>query len=149
MAFVREGSFEHLGVFTYSPEEGTPAALLQKQVPADVAQERLDLVMKAQAKISLKKNKAIVGTTRTVLVDGMEDDVLFGRMQSQAPEIDGVVYLSETEALPGEFVEVTITDATEYDLVGTGSKSRHGDAGTRGRGDTETGRKFKRTSNHR
>jgi len=125
LAFVREGSFDHLGVFTYSPEEGTPAAQLQKQVPAEVAQERLDLIMKAQAKISLKKNKALVGSTRTVLVDGMEDDVLFGRTQAQAPEIDGVVYLSETEALPGAFVEVTITDATEYDLVGKATATNH------------------------
>jgi ribosomal protein S12 methylthiotransferase len=123
MAFVREAEFEHLGVFTYSPEEGTPAAQLQKQVATDVAQKRLDLVMKAQAKISLKKNKSLVGTTISVLVDGMEDNVLFGRTQSQAPEIDGVVYLSETEALPGAFVEVTITDAEEYDLVGTAKDS--------------------------
>ena len=123
LAFVREGSFDHLGVFTYSPEEGTPAALLQKQVPTETAQERLDLIMKAQAKISLNKNKALVGSTAVVLVDGMEDNVLFGRTQSQAPEIDGVVYLSATEAAPGEFVEVTITDATEYDLVGTASKA--------------------------
>ena len=131
LAFVREADFEHLGVFTYSPEDGTPAAQLQKQVPTETAEERLDLIMKAQAKISLKKNKAIIGLTRTVLVDGMEDDVLFGRTQSQAPEIDGVVYLSETDALPGEFVEVTITDATEYDLVGTAAKSRHGGTETR------------------
>jgi ribosomal protein S12 methylthiotransferase len=118
MAFVRETEFDHLGVFTYSPEEGTPAAQLLKQGPPEVAQERLDLVMKAQAKISLKKNKALVGATRTVIVDGMEDNVLFGRTEAQAPEIDGVVYLSETEVVPGAFVEVTITDATEYDLVG-------------------------------
>jgi len=119
MTFIREAEFEHLGAFTYSPEEGTPAVLLQKQLPPEVALERLDLVMKAQAKISLKKNKELVGSMRTVLVDGMEDDVLFGRTQAQAPEIDGVVYLSETEAHPGEFIEVTITDATEYDLVGS------------------------------
>jgi hypothetical protein len=61
----------------------------------------------------------------------MEDDVLFGRTQSQAPEIDGVVYLSETEVLPGKFVEVTITDAAEYDLVGIGSTSCHGGTETR------------------
>jgi len=133
LAFVREAEFEHLGVFTYSPEEGTPAALMQKQVAADVAQERLDRIMKTQAKISLKKNKTLIGTICTVLVDGMEDNILFGRTQSQAPEIDGVVYLSETEAAPGEFVDVTITDATEYDLVGTGLKSRHGDTETRGK----------------
>jgi tRNA A37 methylthiotransferase MiaB len=55
----------------------------------------------------------------------MEDMVLSGRLQSQAPEIDGMVYLSETEAEPGEFVDVTITDATEYDLMGTTTKSKH------------------------
>jgi ribosomal protein S12 methylthiotransferase len=119
LSFVKETEFDHLGVFTYSPEEGTPAAMLEPQVAPDVAQERLDRIMRAQAKISLKKNLARIGTRQTVLVDGLEDDVLFGRMASQAPEIDGAVYLSETEALPGEFAEVTITDASEYDLVGT------------------------------
>jgi len=74
--------------------------------------------MKAQAKISLRKNKALIGTSQRVLIDGMEDLALIGRLQTQAPEIDGVVYLSETEAGPGDFVEATITDATEYDLMG-------------------------------
>lgn len=118
LSFVKETKFEHLGVFTYSPEEGTAAAELPHRVPKKVAQERLDAIMKAQAKISLRKNKALIGTTQKVRVDRMEDLVLIGRTQAQAPEIDGVVYLSETEAAPGEFVEVTITDATEYDLMG-------------------------------
>ncbi len=118
LSFVKEAEFEHLGVFTYSPEEGTPAYDLTARVPQDVAEERLDRIMKAQAKISLKKNRALVGATRTVLVDGIEDNVLFGRLSTQAPEIDGVVYLSETEAQPGEFVDVIVTDAMEYDLVG-------------------------------
>jgi ribosomal protein S12 methylthiotransferase len=120
LSFVKEAEFEHLGVFTYSPEEGTPAYDLAARVPQDVAEERLDRIMKAQAKISLKKNRALVGATRTVLVDGMEDNVLFGRLSTQAPEIDGVVYLSETEAEPGEFVDVAVTEAMEYDLVGKG-----------------------------
>ncbi len=120
LSFVKEAEFEHLGVFTYSPEEGTPAYTLSRQVPIEAAQERLDRIMKAQAKISLRKNRALVGATRTVLVDGMEDNVLFGRLSTQAPEIDGVMYLSETDALPGEFVDVTVTDATEYDLMGKG-----------------------------
>jgi ribosomal protein S12 methylthiotransferase len=83
-----------------------------------VAEERRDRIMKAQAKISLRKNRSLIGTVQRVLVDGIEDTALFGRTQSQAPEIDGVVYLSETEAQPGEFVDVTITAAQEYDLVG-------------------------------
>lgn len=119
LSFVQETAFDHLGVFTYSPEEGTPAARLEPQVAPEAAQERLDRIMKAQAKISLRKNRSLIGMRAAVLVDGLEDDALFGRLSSQAPEIDGAVYLSETEALPGDFVEVTITDASEYDLVGT------------------------------
>ena len=83
-----------------------------------MAEERLDRIMKAQAKISLRKNRGLIGSRRRVLIDGMADLALIGRLQTQAPEIDGVVYLSETEAEPGEFVDVTITDAAEYDLMG-------------------------------
>ena len=119
LAFVKEAEFEHLGVFAYSPEEGTGACGLQAQVPAELAADRLDRIMKAQSKISLKKNRALIGMRQRVLVDGMEDMALIGRLQTQAPEIDGMVYLSETEAGPGEFVDVAITDATEYDLMGT------------------------------
>ncbi len=118
LAYVKEAEFEHLGVFTYSPEEGTAAHDLAAPVPADVAADRLDRIMKAQAKISLKKNRALIGTRQRVLVDDMEDMALIGRLQTQAPEIDGVVYLSETDAEPGDFVDVTITDAAEYDLMG-------------------------------
>ncbi len=119
LAYVKEAEFEHLGVFTYSPEEGTGAYGLKQTVPNDVARDRSATIMKAQAKISLKKNRALIGSRQRVLVDGMEDMALLGRLQTQAPEIDGLVYLSETEAGPGEFVEVTITDATEYDLMAT------------------------------
>ena len=121
LAFVREAGFEHLGVFTYSPEEGTTAVDLPGRVPKRVAEARYAGIMKAQAKISLKKNRALIGRSQTVLVDTMEDMALIGRMQTQAPEIDGVVYLSKTEAGPGDFVDVTITDAREYDLMGTGA----------------------------
>jgi ribosomal protein S12 methylthiotransferase len=122
LSFVKEAKFDHLGVFIYSPEEGTAACDLPAKVPAEIAAARLDRIMKAQAAISLKKNRALIGTRQRVLVDGMEDMALIGRLQTQAPEIDGVVYLSEIEGEPGEFVEVTITDATEYDLTGTAKK---------------------------
>ncbi len=120
LAYVREAEFEHRGVFTYSPEEGTPASGLGHRVPHETAVERLEAIMQAQAKISLRKNQALINKRKRVLIDGMEDMTLIGRLQTQAPEIDGVVYLTETEAGPGEFVEVTITDATEYDLIGKG-----------------------------
>jgi ribosomal protein S12 methylthiotransferase len=123
LTFVKEAEFEHLGVFTYSPEEGTSAYDLSPRVPQDVAEERLDRIMKAQAMISLKKNRALIGSIQRVLVDEVQDLTLVGRLSTQAPEIDGVVYLSETEAEPGEFVDVTITDAKEYDLVGKGVKT--------------------------
>jgi ribosomal protein S12 methylthiotransferase len=120
LAFVKEQEFEHLGVFTYSPEEGTTAVELPGRVPKKAAEERYAGIMKAQARISLRKNRALIGTKQTVLVDTLEDMALIARMQTQAPEIDGVVYLSDTEAAPGEFVDVTITDAREYDLTGEG-----------------------------
>jgi ribosomal protein S12 methylthiotransferase len=123
-AFVKEAEFEHLGVFSYSPEEGTPAAEIGQRVPPDIAAGRLDRIMNAQAKISLKKNRALIGSRQRVLIDGMEDMALIGRMSTQAPEIDGVVYLSETEAEPGQFVDVVITDAKEYDLLGQASNPR-------------------------
>ena len=125
LSFVKDTEFDHLGVFTYSPEEGTPAAGLENQVAPEIAQERLDRIMKAQAKISLRKNRSLIGTRQTVLVDGLEDDAIFGRMASQAPEIDGAVYLSETDAAPGELTEVLITDASEYDLVGKATATSH------------------------
>ena len=124
LAYVKEAEFEHLGVFTYSPEEGTKAYDLAQQVPTAVAADRRDRIMKAQAKISLRKNTSLIGARRRVLIDGMEDMALVGRLQTQAPEIDGVVYLSETAGEPGEFVDVVITDATEYDLMGTSKKEK-------------------------
>ncbi len=117
LSFIKEAEFDHLGGFTYSPEEGTPAASFEKTVPSEVAADRLDRIMKAQAKISFKKNRARIGSRQRVLIDGMEDMALIARMSTQAPEIDGVVYLSETEAQPGEFVDVMIIDAKEYDLM--------------------------------
>ena len=123
LSYIKEAEFEHLGVFAYSPEEGTPAAGMQKYVSDDTAAERLERIMKTQAKISLKKNRAFIGTRQRVLIDGMEDMALIGRLPIQAPEIDGVVYLSETEAEPGRFVEVMITDAKEYDLMGEPDKA--------------------------
>jgi ribosomal protein S12 methylthiotransferase len=131
LAYVKEAEFEHLGVFAYSPEEGTPAHVLEPRVPAELAADRLDRIMKAQSKISLKKNKSLIGATRAVLVDGMEDMALIGRLSTQAPEIDGVVYLSETDAGPGDLVDVVITDALEYDLMGTTKKSSRKNSNTK------------------
>jgi ribosomal protein S12 methylthiotransferase len=129
LSFVKEAEFDHLGVFAYSPEDGTPARELKPRVPPAVAADRLDRIMKAQAAISLRKNRALVGTEQRVLIDGMEDMALIGRLSTQAPEIDGVVYLSETEAGPGEFVDIIITNAAEYDLMGEPKKHTNNSKG--------------------
>jgi len=119
LRFVEEAQFDHLGAFKYSPEEGTPAFKLSNPVPEEVKEERLKTLMQAQKKISLKKYRRMVGRNITVLVEGMDQQKgsLRGRIQTQAPEIDGCVFL-KGKALPGDWVEARITQALPYDLVG-------------------------------
>jgi ribosomal protein S12 methylthiotransferase len=120
--FISETGFDHLGVFRYSPEEGTPAAGYGDQVPEEISKARMDLLMERQKKISLKKNRGRVGSLEPVLVTGVspESDLLIqGRARFQAPEVDGVVYITEGEPRVGEIVQVKITEAHPYDLVGT------------------------------
>ncbi|HEX9860218.1 MAG TPA: TRAM domain-containing protein, partial [Nitrospirota bacterium] len=108
-------------VFRYSEEEGTPAASMERKVGEGLAQERYERLMKAQMKISEKKNKARVGHAYRVLVEGVSTEtelLLEGRAYFQAPGIDGVVYINEGAARPGTFVDVEITEAHPYDLVG-------------------------------
>lgn len=121
LRFVKEVEFDHVGVFGYSEEEGTAAAGMPMKVSEELIRERRDQLMKAQNKISLKKNKARVGGTVKVLVDGpsKESDLLIeGHAYFQAPVVDGVVYITDGEARAGDFVDVTITEAHPYDLVG-------------------------------
>jgi len=119
LRFVEEVQFDHLGTFKYSPEEGTPAFRLSNPVPEEVKEERLKILMEAQKKISLKKYRRMVGRNVTILVEGMgqEKNSLRGRIQTQAPEIDGCVFL-EGKAQPGDWVEARIIQALPYDLVG-------------------------------
>lgn len=118
--FVEETEFDRLGVFQYSREEGTAAAALPDQVPAGRKRERFERLMELQQGISLKKNRALVGRTLRVLCEGPSEEselVYQGRLSTQAPEIDGVTYLSGDGAHPGKFLEVRVTEAHEYDLV--------------------------------
>jgi len=117
--FVREIEFDHLGAFKYSPEEGTPASRLPDQIPENIKEERLRTLMELQKKISLKKYRQMVGRKMEVLVEEPSDQggVLRGRLQIQAPEIDGCVFL-RGKARPGDWVEARITQALPYDLVG-------------------------------
>lgn len=123
--FVQETQFDRLGVFAYSDEEGSGAYGLDGKLPEDVKEERRRQLMTIQANISKEKNSRLVGRVLPVLVEGMakESELLWeGRLSSQAPDIDGVVYLTDgvTEGiLPGDIRPVNITEAHEYDLVGT------------------------------
>jgi ribosomal protein S12 methylthiotransferase len=119
--FIREAQFERLGVFAYSREEGTAAYDLPDQVPADMAQRRHDRLMEIQAGIALAKHQRLVGGVQTVLIDGESSEtelLLEGRLEGQAPDIDGVVYITEGTTAPGRFEPVEITEAHPYDLVG-------------------------------
>ncbi len=109
--FVSETGFERLGVFKYSKEEGTPSARMAGQVSETLKRQRLDELMRLQAEISLRKNKALVGKKVKVLID--EPGV--GRLPSQAPEIDGVVLIKRLAA-PAPFMDAKITKAYDYDL---------------------------------
>ena len=118
LEFVEETRFDHLGVFKYSREEGTPASRLLNQVPEDVKEERLGILMERQRKISLRKQKGMMGKSLEVLVEGKDQKgILKGRLSTQAPEIDGCVFL-KGEAKPGDWVMAQITQARPYDLMG-------------------------------
>ena len=125
LAFIKNVEFDRVGVFTYSDEEGTPAFALPNKVPARTASRRRTALMKEQVRISRRKNKARVGETVRVLFEGesKESELLWqGRMETQAPDIDGCVLINDTAdgVLPGsgDFVDVEITEAHEYDLIG-------------------------------
>jgi ribosomal protein S12 methylthiotransferase len=117
-AFIRKIKFDRLGVFTYSKEEGTASAKLKGQVPVRTKKARYERLMAFQSKISLEKNKSLVGRTFRAIVDEVSDDIAIARISSQAPEIDGVVFVEDGNAEKGEFVTVEIVDAYDYDLKG-------------------------------
>ena len=118
--FVREAEFDRLGAFAFSPEEDTPAALMPDQIPEEVKQERLDRLMTLQQEISLKRNLMRVGTICKVLVtDVGKDGLILGRSQYEAPDTDGEIVFTAKEAPEiGTFVNVKITRADTYDLMG-------------------------------
>ena len=119
--FIEEFEFDRLGAFTYSREEGTPASLLKRHVPENVKMERYSRVMALQKIISRKSNKRHIGKIEKVIVDGISDEsefLLAGRSSGQAPDIDGVTYITSGTASPGDIIDVRITDASDYDMVG-------------------------------
>lgn len=119
LKFVERHEFDHVGVFTFSPEEETPAYNLPNQLPQDIMDARRDALMQVQQPISLKKNQAEVGKVVDVLIEqeNPETGELIGRSARFSPEVDGLVYV-QSEAKLGSMVPVEITDADIYDLYG-------------------------------
>lgn len=123
MAFIKQAQFDHLGVFLYSNEETCGAYNRPQQVPAALAKNRRKKLMAAQRKISRRRVREMVGKVLPVLVEGTseETDWLFrGRLETQAPGIDGQVYINDfagQEPRPGQFRWATITESGDYDLV--------------------------------
>ncbi len=119
--FLNEAALDHVGVFVYADEEGSSSVKLAGKIGEVTKQERLQRILAVQSEISRKKLQRFVGTTQQVLVEGLskETDLLLeGRTKYQAPDIDGCVLINEGETRPGEIVEVKITEAQTYDLVG-------------------------------
>ncbi len=119
--FVQDMEFDRMAVFLYSDEEGTPAVDLSRKVDRTVMEERQEELLAIQETISLQKSQKRVGTTLPVMVEGLSEEtdlLLEGRHEGLAPEIDGVVYINDGTANPGDFVKVEITEASAYDLVG-------------------------------
>ncbi len=118
--FIERQQLDRVGVFTYSHEEGTSAFPLGDPIPEKVKEERRGELMLLQQKISLKKNKAKIGRQIKVMVDGTNDKGYFGRSEQDAPDVDNLIYFNSKSVLkPGEFVNVMISKAEEYDLFGT------------------------------
>lgn len=121
LAFVDEMEFDRLGVFTYSPEEGTPAALFKDQIDEDVKLGRQAQIMELQQEIAFEKAQQAVGSILPVMVEGKlpDDQVYAARSYKDAPGVDGLVFIqTERELLTGQFVRVKVTGSCEYDLIG-------------------------------
>jgi ribosomal protein S12 methylthiotransferase len=118
--FVSEAAIDHVGVFRYSQEEGTAAGSMPNQVPEEVKHERWQRLMERQAQIVQQKHLGLIGSEQEVLVcDRDERGWLWGRTRGQAPDIDGVVFLSRTQAESGDILPVRITGVSGYDLRAT------------------------------
>lgn len=119
MNFTREARFDRMGAFTYSPEEGTPAARMKDQIDEDVKLARLDQLMMLQQAISAELMQARIGEECEVLVEGLDEDgVPVGRSILEAPESDGCIRLNSARTLtPGEYVMARVTGADAYDLT--------------------------------
>ena len=121
LRFVERVQFDHVGVFRFSPEAGTRAARLSKQVPDQIKQQRYHQLLELQRTISGKRLQRWIGQTLPVLIEGFHPEtelLLTGRMPAQAPEVDGIAIITKGVSHPGEIRSVRITAATDYDVIG-------------------------------
>lgn len=119
--FVDEMEFDRLGVFTYSPEEDTPAAGMADQIPEEVKEERRDELMELQQEISYDKGQDRIGQELLVMIEGKvaDESAYIGRTYGDAPKVDGYIFVQTGELLmTGDFAKVRVTGALEYDLIG-------------------------------
>lgn len=119
--FIKETRFDRFGAFTYSEEEGTAAAEFDGKVDPQVKQDRYDILMQTQLTVTEEQNESKIGNTYTVICDGFDTvaEIYYGRSYQDAPDVDGRVYFtSDKKVNTGEFVDVKITEALDYDLVG-------------------------------
>ncbi|MBS5933020.1 MAG: 30S ribosomal protein S12 methylthiotransferase RimO [Clostridiales bacterium] len=120
LEFVDQMEFDRLGVFTYSPEEDTPAASMAEQIEEEVKEERKDEIMSLQQEIAFERAEKMVGRTLKVMIEGRlpEDNVYIGRTYMDAPNIDGYIFVNaEHEFMSGDFITVKVTGAKDYDLT--------------------------------
>ncbi len=119
--FVEEMRFDRLGVFTYSKEEGTPAARMEDQIDEELKEQRRDEIMELQQEIAFEKAEEMDGEVLKVMIEGKlpEDNIYVGRTYKDAPNVDGIIFVNASrELLSGDMVNVYVTEAKEYDLIG-------------------------------
>ena len=121
MEFVDEMEFDRLGVFTYSPEEDTPAATMTEQIPEEVKEERQAELMELQQEIAFDLAEDMVGREVLVMIEGKiaDENAYVGRTYKDAPNVDGLIFINtDEELMSGDFARVRVTGALEYDLIG-------------------------------
>ena len=113
--------FDRLGVFTYSPEEDTPAATMTEQIPEEVKEDRQAELMELQQEIAFDLAEDMVGREVLVMIEGKvaDENAYVGRTYKDAPNVDGLIFINtDEELMSGDFVRVRVTGALEYDLIG-------------------------------
>ncbi len=119
LTFLRDYPFDRVGTFIFSPEEGTPAAEMPDQIAESIKEERYDLLMQQQQRISRERNSRWIGRNLTLLIEETGLDGTFGRTVREAPDADGLVKIAPSyKHEPGQYIPIRITKADSYDLIG-------------------------------